>query len=184
MRDVVLEHADAATATLSVVVFSAVAGILHLMQDTDEARKEDTPTKTNPYFRSNQLMEDLIRERASYNETTPDEKTVVREYMEDDQDIRARFKDWMKEHGRTYKQDEVEEARRFKIFKSVARFSDAANDDSANAGHSTRFGLNEFSDWNQEELARMCCCMPARSDGGYFEMVLSYLVPQGIWHQV
>lgn len=123
----------------------------------DEARKEDTPTKTNPYFRSNQLMEDLIRERASYNETTPDEKTVVREYMEDDQAIRARFKDWMKEHGRTYKQDEVEEARRFKIFKSVARFSDAANDDSANAGHSTRFGLNEFSDWNQEELARMCC---------------------------
>uniref|UniRef100_A0A0E0R629 Serpin domain-containing protein n=1 Tax=Oryza rufipogon TaxID=4529 RepID=A0A0E0R629_ORYRU len=166
LRDVVSEHADAATATLSVVVFSAVAGILHLMQDTDEARKEDTPTKTNPYFRSNQLMEDLIRERASYNETTPDEKTVVREYMEDDQAMRARFKDWMKEHGRTYKQDEVEEARRFKIFKSVARFSDAANDDSANAGHSTRFGLNEFSDWNQEELARMCCCMPARSDGG------------------
>lgn len=35
-RDVVSEHADAATATLSVVVFSAVAGILHLMQDTGE----------------------------------------------------------------------------------------------------------------------------------------------------
>uniref|UniRef100_A0A0D3HJV7 Serpin domain-containing protein n=1 Tax=Oryza barthii TaxID=65489 RepID=A0A0D3HJV7_9ORYZ len=183
LRDVVSEHADAATATLSVVVFSAVAGILHLMQDTafllfyialdphefilsvDEARKEDTPTKTNPYFRSNQLMEDLIRERASYNETTPDEKTVVREYMEDDEAMRARFKDWMKEHGRTYKHDEVEEARRFKIFKSNAKFTDAANADSAIAGHSTRFGLNEFSDWNEKELARMCCCMPARSDG-------------------
>ena len=35
-RDVVVEHADGATATLSVVVFSVIAGILHLMEDTDE----------------------------------------------------------------------------------------------------------------------------------------------------
>uniref|UniRef100_A0A0D9W189 Cathepsin propeptide inhibitor domain-containing protein n=1 Tax=Leersia perrieri TaxID=77586 RepID=A0A0D9W189_9ORYZ len=39
---------------------------------------------------------------------------------DDDQAMKARFEGWIK----TYK-DEVEKARRFKLFKSVARFADA-----------------------------------------------------------
>ncbi|OEL30425.1 hypothetical protein BAE44_0008556 [Dichanthelium oligosanthes] len=70
----------------------------------------------------------------SYNKTMPDNKTVVQEYMEDDGAVRARFEEWMKEYGRTYK-DEVEKSRRFKIFKSTARYADAANADAAKAGH-------------------------------------------------
>ncbi|OEL37593.1 hypothetical protein BAE44_0001389 [Dichanthelium oligosanthes] len=42
------------------------------------------------------------------------------EEEDDDQAMRARFEDWMEEYGRRY-QDEEEKARRFKIFKSVAR---------------------------------------------------------------
>uniref|UniRef100_A0A0E0LTI6 Cathepsin propeptide inhibitor domain-containing protein n=1 Tax=Oryza punctata TaxID=4537 RepID=A0A0E0LTI6_ORYPU len=172
LRDVVFEHADGVTATLSVVIFSVVAA--------NEAQKEDIPTKTNPYLRSSQLREDLLRERESYNKTIPDEKTVFREYMEDDQAMRARFKKWMEKYGRTYR-DEVEMARRFKLFKAAARFTDAFNDDSAKAGSSTTFGLNNFSDWNKEELARL---YGYRGNFDYFKMVMSYLVPQGIWYQV
>ncbi|OEL37679.1 hypothetical protein BAE44_0001302 [Dichanthelium oligosanthes] len=81
--------------------------------------------------------------------------------------MRARFEEWMEEYGRTYK-DEVEKARRFKIFKSTARYADAANADAAKAGHSNRFGLNEYSGWNAEEMARLY-------GGGYLQMIMPYL---------
>lgn len=123
----------------------------------------------------------MRREMASYNKAMPDEKAVVREYMEEDGAMRARFEEWMKAYGRTYK-DEVEKARRFKIFKSVVRFTDAFTDDASKAGCSARFGLNEYSDWNAEEVARLSG-IPAWRDGGYFKMVMSYLAPQEIWHQ-
>ncbi|CAN6308485.1 unnamed protein product [Urochloa humidicola] len=182
LRDAVAERAHAAFSALSVAVFTVSFGILYTMQETgdisDEALKEDTPIM----LRSQQLMEEMKRERASYNKTVPDDKDVVQEYMEADQAMRARFEEWMKEHGRIYK-DEVEKTRRFKIFDSVARFVDASNAAAAEAGRSIRFGLNEYSDWNKEELAKMCG-IPVRRDGGYLKMVLSYLAAQEIWHQV
>ncbi|KAF8718890.1 hypothetical protein HU200_025205 [Digitaria exilis] len=65
--------------------------------------------------------------------------------------MKARFEEWIKQFGRTYK-DEVEKARRFKIFKSSARFVDVANAESVQARSSIRFGLNDFSDRNAKEM--------------------------------
>ena len=116
----------------------------------DEAQEDDHCTKTAAAL---QLMDEMEREMEAYCTTMPDEKAVVQEYMEEDEAMRARFEEWMKEYDRTYK-DEVEKARRFKIFKAFARCVDVANAESAQAGSSARFGLTEFADWNAEEMSR------------------------------
>jgi hypothetical protein len=145
----------------------------------DKARKEDTHTT---YLLSHRLMEEMERELASYSKTIPDEKAVAQEYMEDDLVMKARFQEWMEEYGKTYK-DEVEKARRYKIFKSVARYVDAVNAEAVKAGQSVRFGLNEYSDWSAEQRAAMYGT-PTSGDDGYLKIVMSYLAPQWIWHQV
>jgi hypothetical protein len=61
----------------------------------------------------------------------------------------------MKEYGRTYN-DEVEKARRFKIFKSVAKCADVVDVEAAQAEHSTHFGTNQFADWSEEEMSMLC----------------------------
>ncbi|CAL4937097.1 unnamed protein product [Urochloa decumbens] len=186
LRDVVAERAHGAFSALSMAGFAVSFGILYTMKETSDSSlirrrpqgKEDTPIM----LRYHQLMEEMKRESASYNKTVPDEKAVVQEYMEADQAMRARFEEWMEEYGRTYK-DEVEKARRFKIFRAVARSADASSAAAAEAGRSARFGPNEFSDWNKEEIARLYGIKVTR-DGGYLKVVMSYLAPQEIWHQV
>jgi uncharacterized Fe-S cluster-containing MiaB family protein len=46
--------------------------------------------------------------------TKTSKDAVIQEYMEDDQAMKTRFEEWMKQFGRTYKHEE-EKARRFKI---------------------------------------------------------------------
>ena len=70
----------------------------------DETQEDDHYTKTAAAL---QLMDEMEREMEAYCTTTPVEKAVVQEYMEEDEAMRARFEEWMKEYGRTYK-DEVE----------------------------------------------------------------------------
>lgn len=53
----------------------------------------------------------------------------------------------MKQYDRTYK-DEEERAKRFKIFKAVARFVDVTNAVSEELEFDVVMDLNDFSDWN------------------------------------
>ena len=165
----------------------------------DEAQEDDHYTKTAAAL---QLMDEMEREMEAYCTTMPDEKAVVQEYMEEDEAMRARFEEWMKEYDRTYK-DEVEKARRFKMFKAFARCVDVANAESAQAGSSARFGLTEFADWNAEEMSRaemsgllraaplsdeemseLFGAAPLSDEEEYLEMAKRYLVAQGIWDKV
>jgi hypothetical protein len=77
----------------------------------------------------------------------------------------------MKEYGRTYN-DEVEKARRFKIFKSVAKCADVVDVEAAQAEHSTHFGTNQFADWSEEEMSMLVLHMLMRK---YLQMVKPYL---------
>ncbi|TVU17523.1 hypothetical protein EJB05_33565, partial [Eragrostis curvula] len=67
---------------------------------------------------------------------------------EDEAAMKARFEDWMKEYGRTYKSEE-EKARRYNIFKSFAKIADKAT---ANARGGARFVTNHTADWTDEEF--------------------------------
>lgn len=61
-----------------------------------------------------------------------------------------RHKQWMLEHGRTYK-DVAEKQRRFEIFKNNVEFID-----SFNAGdHKFKLGANRFADLTNEEFRAM-----------------------------
>ncbi|XP_072149112.1 uncharacterized protein [Setaria viridis] len=104
-----------------------------------------------------QALKDMERETASYNKALPDgNEALDQEGMKsDDEAMRARFEDWMKQYGRTY-QDEQGKARRFRIFKAVARFVDVANAVADELGSDVCMGLNEFADWNDQGLAGMC----------------------------
>ncbi|CAN6179524.1 unnamed protein product [Urochloa humidicola] len=65
----------------------------------------------------------MEHEMESYNKPLPGKSDVVNldpEGMKDDEAMRARFEDWMKEYGRAYR-DEEEKERRFRIFKATAR---------------------------------------------------------------
>jgi uncharacterized protein with gpF-like domain len=96
---------------------------------------EDPSMRMDVYRQFLQAAKEVERERAAYNKTmsgngkkaTNNEVTysdvLDQDDMKDDQAMRARFEEWTKEYGRTYL-DEEEKARRFKIFKSVARFAD------------------------------------------------------------
>ncbi|XP_034576120.1 uncharacterized protein [Setaria viridis] len=138
LRDLVMEHAHGSPAALIVAAFSVFAGISNMI-DTDESDKarteedteaearteEDPSMRTDAYLRYMQASKDMLREMASYNKALPgknpiDEVALDQEGMKNDEAMRARFEDWMKQYGRTY-QDEEEKARRFKIFKAVAR---------------------------------------------------------------
>lgn len=138
---------------MTVVAFSVFAGVWYWMKDTDKSvlmGDEDPAMKTDAYLRTVQAAADLKRAMASYNEA------VVEEDMDDDPAMRARFEGWMKEYGRTYK-DEEEKARRFKIFKAFARSVDANNAEAAESGSTVRYGLTQFADWNTQEIRSACC---------------------------
>uniref|UniRef100_K4AIJ5 Cathepsin propeptide inhibitor domain-containing protein n=1 Tax=Setaria italica TaxID=4555 RepID=K4AIJ5_SETIT len=187
LRDLVIEHAHGSPAALIAAAFSVFAGISNMI-DTDESDKarmdedteaearteEDPSMRTDAYLRYMQASKDMLREMASYNKALPgknpiDEVALDQEGMKNDEAMRARFEDWMKQYGRTY-QDEEEKARRFKIFKAVARFVDVTNAVADELEFHFCMGLNEFSDWNHEEFAGRCGTKHM-SDDEYFSMI-------------
>ncbi|CAO1946835.1 unnamed protein product [Urochloa humidicola] len=64
--------------------------------------------------------------------------------------MHARFEDWMKEYGRSYKSEE-EKARRYEIFKEHALECDRGNKRNASKPNGARFIPGEFADWTDEE---------------------------------
>jgi hypothetical protein len=110
---------------------------------------EDPAMKTDAYLRRVQAEADLKRAMESCDE-------AVVEHIDDDPAMRARFDDWIKKYGRTYK-DEAEKARRFKIFKAFARSVDVNNAEAAESGSTVQYGLTKFADWNSQEVRSLCC---------------------------
>ncbi|CAL5036569.1 unnamed protein product [Urochloa decumbens] len=174
LRDLAAAHPRGAHAALTVAAFSACAGIWYMNmihtdepsgsdearaeEDMEEDMEEDDPIlRTDAYRRYKQALEDMEREMESYNKPLPDKNDVVtldQEDMKDEEAMRARFEDWMKEFGRAYR-DEEEKERRFRIFKATARFVDVANAVAGELESDVCMGLDDFADWNMEEfLAR------------------------------
>ncbi|CAN6292609.1 unnamed protein product, partial [Urochloa humidicola] len=73
----------------------------------------------------------------------------------DEEAMQSRFKDWMKEYGRSYKSEE-EKARRYQIFKEGQIICDMHN--KRYASKPACFGTTEYSDWTDEEWSRSCGC--------------------------
>ncbi|KAL6607808.1 hypothetical protein ACP70R_040871 [Stipagrostis hirtigluma subsp. patula] len=70
--------------------------------------------------------------------------------------MKARFEDWMEEHGRTYK-NEREKARRYEIFKAHAKMVDIANAKAKAGKGGACFVTNGTADWTDDEFRdRMC----------------------------
>ncbi|CAL5050708.1 unnamed protein product [Urochloa decumbens] len=183
LRDLAAAHPRGAHAALTVAAFSACAGIWYMNMihtdepsGSDEARTEEDMEEDDPFLRTDayrrykQALNDMEREMESYNKPLPDKNDVVtldQEDMKDDEAMRARFEDWMKEFGRTYR-DEEEKERRFRIFKANARFVDVANAVADDLESDVCMGLNDFADWNMEEFLARCGHM---SDDEYLTMM-------------
>ncbi|OEL26997.1 hypothetical protein BAE44_0011986, partial [Dichanthelium oligosanthes] len=70
----------------------------------------------------------------------------------DEAAMRARFQDWMKQYGRSYRTEE-EKARRYEIFKETATRADKAN---ASKRRGARLAApNGLADWTDEECERL-----------------------------
>ncbi|XP_057506029.1 actinidain-like [Actinidia eriantha] len=67
-------------------------------------------------------------------------------------EVIAMFESWIVRHGKSYNAL-GEKERRFDIFKESLRFVDEHNTD---MNRSYRVGLNQFSDWTNEEYQSMC----------------------------
>ena len=66
----------------------------------------------------------------------------------DEATLKARFEDWIKEHGRSYRTEE-EKARRYEIFKKTAIHADKYNAWKRNGARIA--APNRFADWTDEE---------------------------------
>lgn len=94
-----------------------------------------------------------------------DVKTEEQEGMSvDEPAMKARFEEWMKKFGRTYKNEE-EKVMRYELFKVCAIRCDKANASSARSAASTRFAPNNLADWTDEEMYGPCRQM----DDSYWE---------------
>lgn len=90
---------------------------------------------------------------------------MEQEYKVDEAVTKKRFEDWMKEYGRTYKDDE-EKARRYEVFKVNATEADKFNSYTRGVA---RYGPSNFGDWTEDELKRMCCRQGDFDWKSYFE---------------
>ncbi|RLN23677.1 hypothetical protein C2845_PM07G30900 [Panicum miliaceum] len=71
----------------------------------------------------------------------------------DEETMHARFEDWMKQYGRSYKSEEGK-AWRYEIFKETALDCDRRNKRNASKPNGARFSTNEYADWTEEEWKR------------------------------
>ncbi|CAL4895606.1 unnamed protein product [Urochloa decumbens] len=78
-------------------------------------------------------------------------ETVTEEDIKEEAAMKARFEEWMKEHGRRYRNEE-EKARRYELFQAFAKMVDKANN--AQSG-GAKFVTNHTADWTEEE----CRCL-------------------------
>ncbi|KAF8725935.1 hypothetical protein HU200_020509 [Digitaria exilis] len=77
-------------------------------------------------------------------------EAMTDEDMKEEAAMKARFEEWMKEHGRRYK-DKEEKAQRYELFKDFAKMVDKANAQ----GGGAMFVTNHTADWTEEE----CQCL-------------------------
>ncbi|KAL6861914.1 hypothetical protein ACP4OV_017614 [Aristida adscensionis] len=68
----------------------------------------------------------------------------------DEEAMKARFQEWMRQYGRSYKSED-ERAWRYGIFKENAMDVDRRNKRNASKPNGARFRTNEFADWTKEE---------------------------------
>ncbi|RLN35710.1 hypothetical protein C2845_PM03G12250 [Panicum miliaceum] len=100
----------------------------------------------------------LYAEQVSGKQQATD-KEIGREAAEledlevDEETMHARFEDWVKQHGRSYKSEE-EKARRYEVFKETALDCDRRNKRNASKPNGARFSTNEYADWTDEEWKR------------------------------
>ncbi|KAF8702717.1 hypothetical protein HU200_032545 [Digitaria exilis] len=85
------------------------------------------------------VNKDIGREAAELDDLKVDEETM-----------HARFEDWMKKYGRSYKSEE-EKARRYEIVKESALDCDRRNKRNASKPNGAHFDTGEFADWSTEE---------------------------------
>lgn len=85
-----------------------------------------------------------------------DVKTEEQEGMNvDEPAMKVRFEEWMKQFGRTNKNEE-EKVMRYELFKACAIRCNKANA-SAQTAASARFTPNDLADWTDEEMYGPCC---------------------------
>jgi hypothetical protein len=105
--------------------------------------------------------DEMIRRRFPKRPTTKPENVKTDEEQEgmsvDEPAMKARFEEWMKQFGRTYKNEE-EKSMRYELFKACAIRSDKANA-SRRSKASARFAPNDLADWTYEER---CMVLVAR----------------------
>ncbi|XP_062230810.1 uncharacterized protein LOC133928484 [Phragmites australis] len=98
------------------------------------------------YHEGRPLYNKEVSDKEAIEEVT-DREAVKQDDMKDEAAMKVRFDDWMKEYGRTYKNEE-EKARRYEVFEARAKYADKRN---ASKRSGARFGTNEYADWTEEE---------------------------------
>ncbi|KAF8727126.1 hypothetical protein HU200_019634 [Digitaria exilis] len=94
-------------------------------------------------------VREMSGKKAAVKEVANSE-VMTEEDMKEEAAMKARFEEWMKEHGRRYKNKE-EKAQRYELFKDFAKMVDKAN---AQGGGAV-FVTNHTADWTEEE----CQCL-------------------------
>lgn len=94
---------------------------------------------------------EAVSGKEAMDEVTGRDDAVEPEDLEvDEEAMRARFEDWVKEYGRSYR-SKKEKARRYEIFRKRQIDNDRRNKRNASKPNGARFGTSEFSDWTKEE---------------------------------
>ncbi|WVZ74853.1 hypothetical protein U9M48_022977 [Paspalum notatum var. saurae] len=92
----------------------------------------------------------MVRQRAAKEKVV---KTLEHEDTKVDESVmRARFDEWIKEYGRSYRSEE-EKASRYEAFKVNAMRADKLNALSRSGG--ARYATNIYGDWTEEEFSSM-----------------------------
>ncbi|KAK8457024.1 hypothetical protein SEVIR_3G116000v4 [Setaria viridis] len=109
--------------------------------------------RSNPEVTDPEVLDKMLRRRYTVDddEAINQDNVKIREQESmrvDDEAMKERFEDWMKEYDKTY-QSEEEKVRRYEIFKKNAIASDKVNAAFPNGPH---HAPNNLGDWTEEEL--------------------------------